>query len=268
MQNVLIALETDLASSIALRYACRFEKLIRFNMQVVHIPDLDEQNHPPGGGWVHRTWENAVVQQSGREIRKLIREERGYCYSAGEPKIIPGEKDQVILEELRKKRYDFFIEGFLHSFEPDRFFKKLDSDLYRHLPCPALMVKNMVDPDRGIQIVGTPDTFSFELYWFFKILSGMVAEPDILVCRFKTSGDKATLLENDRDLISGIETGMLKYGKAAGRIRTAEGSSDGLAALVRDHALLVSPLPESGSPMAHMLSRSPCPILFCPEPKK
>jgi len=267
MQDVLIALQTDLASGIAIRYACQLEKLARFNMQAIHVPDMDEQGHSPGGGWVHQTWENAVIQQARKKIARLVKEDLFYCYLARAPKIVQGEKDEVILEEMRQKNYDFFIEGLLHSFEPDRFFQKLDSRLYRNLTCPVLMVKNLVNPDRGIQIVGTPETVSFVLPWFFKVLNELPVEPDILICHFETSLGKVTFLENDSDLISGIEDQFLKQGKKPGKIRTARGSVDKLVSLVRDHALLVSVLPESRSHMADMLSMSPCPILFCPEPK-
>jgi len=163
MQDALMALQTDLASRIAIRYACQLEKSARFNMQAIHIPDLDEKGHSPGGGWVHQTWENAIVQQAGEDIAGMLRKELFY-YSIGEPKIVPGERSQVILEEIRQKQYDFLIEGFLHSFE---FFQKLDSDLYRNILCPVLMVKNLMDLNRGIQIFTTPDTISSVLSWYF-----------------------------------------------------------------------------------------------------
>ena len=185
MQDVLISLQTDLASSIAIRYACQLEKLVRFTMQVLHIPDMDETGHSHGSGWVHETWENAIVQQAREDIAKLVQKEL-FHYSTVEPKIIPGERDLVILEEIRQKKYDLFIEGLLHSFEPDRFFQKLDSMLYRSLPCPALLVKNLVVLDRGIQIVGTPDTIPSLLLWFFKIFNNLPADPDIF-CLLYTS---------------------------------------------------------------------------------
>ncbi len=264
MQDALMALQTDLASRIAVRYACRLENLVRFNMQAIHIPDLDEKKHSPGSGWVHQTWENVIVQQAREDIAGLLRKELFY-YSISEPKIVPGERDQVILEEMDRKRYDFFIEGFLHSFEPDRFLQKLDSDLYRNILCPILMVKNLVDLNRGIQILCTPDTVSSVMSWFLKLWSELPAEPDILVCHFEPSMKEHIFIENDSDLITTIKAGFLKYGKKPANIKTVQGSSKNLVPLVRDHALLVSPLPTSSSQIAHMLAMSPCPILFCPE---
>jgi hypothetical protein len=264
MQDALMALQTDLASRIAIRYAGRLEKLVRFNMQAIHVPDMDEKGHSPGSGWVHQTWENVIVQQAREDIAGLLRKELFY-YSIGEPKIVQGERDRVILAEMNQKQYDFFIEGVLHSFEPDRFFQKLDSDLYRNILCPVLMVKNLMDLNRGIQILGTPDTVSSVISWFLKLWSELPAEPDILVCQFEPSMEKHVFIENDNDLISIIEARFIKYGKKPATVKIVKGSSNSLVSLVRDHALLVSPLPTSSSQIAQMLAMSPCPILFCPE---
>jgi len=266
MQDALMALQTDLASSIAVRYARRLGKLIRFKTQVIHIPDMDESRHSPGSGWVHQTWENAIIQKAREDIIKLIQKER-FNYSSWAPKAVPGERDRVILEELRQKKYDFFIEGLLHAFEPDRFFQKLDSDLYRNISCPVLLVKNLVDLDRGIQIVGPPDTISLVLSWFLMTWNGLPVEPDILICHFESSLEKLTIPENDTVLVSDIEEIIFKYGKKPASIKTAKGSPEKLISFVRDHALLVSPLPRSESQIAQMLAMSPCPILFCPETK-
>ena len=264
MDDVLIALDTDLASEIAIHYACKLEKFIRFNVQVIHSPDMDEKGHSHGSGWVHQKWENAIVQQAGKDIARLVRKELFYN-SIGEPKIIPGERDQVVLEEIRKHRYDFLIEGFLYSFESDRFFQKLDSELYKSVPCPILMVKNLVDPTRGIQIVGTAETIPSILSWFFKLFKEFPGTPDILICHFNTAIKKVIFLENDTAFISCIEDLFSKQGKKPGSIRTAEGSEGDLSLLVRDHALSMSHMMRPHSNLAKMLSLSPCPVMFCPK---
>jgi len=267
MQDVLIALQTDLASSIAIRYVCLIENFVRFNMQAVHIPDVDENGHLPSRGWVHQSWENAIVERAEKGIARLLQKENLHRYSMGEPKILSGQRDQAILEELQYKSYDFFIEGFLHSFEPDRFFKKLDSDLYKNMPCPALMVQNLVNLDRGIQIVGTPDTILSVLPWFFKFWHDLPVKTDILVCHFDTSKKKVATLENDTHLICSIKESELNHGKKFDTIRSVNGSSTKLALLIRDHALVISLLPETSGHMAHILATSPCPILLCPKSK-
>ena len=266
MDDVLIALDTDLASDIAIRYACRLEELFQFKVQVIHSPDMDERGHAHGSGWVHQKWKKAIVQQAGKEISNLIQKPLFYN-SMGEPKIIPGERDQVILEEMNRNCYDFLMEGFLHSFEPDRFFQKLDSHLYKNLPCPVLMVKNLVDLARGVQIVGPSKTIPSILFWFFKLFSGLPDAPDFLIFDFDTAIEKVSMIENDADLISDIEEQFLKQGKRPGSIRTAKGSPDALSLLVRDHALSICHMPHSYDDMSIMLSMSPCPVMFCPEIK-
>jgi len=264
MDDVLIALNTDLASGIAIRYACLLEKFIRFNVQVIHSPDMDEKGHSHGSGWVHQKWKDAIVQQAGKEIANLVQKELFYN-SIGEPKIILGERDQVILEEMHQHQYDFLMEGFLYSFEPDRFFQKLDSSLYKNLSCPVLMVKNLVDPARGVQIVGTSETIPSILSWFFKIFNDLSSTPDLLVCHFDKSMKTVDFSENDNELISDIEERFLLEGKKPGKIRTAKGSADELSLLARDHALSMSQMPWPYNDMAAMLSLSPCPVMFCPE---
>jgi len=267
MDDVLIALDADLASGIAIRYACRLEKSIRFNIQVIHIPDMEERGPSHGGGWVHHAWENGVIQQARQNINALVKEDLFSCYLNQTPKIVPGEKESVIMEELQQYQYAFFIEGLLHSFEPDMFFQKLGSSLYQKLPCPVLLVKNLVDLDRGIQIIGTSKTILSVLPWFFKLFTDLPCNPDLLICEFDTAMEKVSYAESDSDLISDIKKQFLKQGAEIGRVREVKGSLNALSLLVRDHALSMCHLPQPHNNMAKLMSLSPCPVMLCPESK-
>ena len=90
---------------------------------------------------------------------------------------------------------------------------------------------------------------------------------DILICHFDTSMKDITILENGSNLIAGIEDSVLCNRKGFGTINSGKGSSNRLSSLIRNHALVISLLPETNSHMANMLAMSPCPIQFCPEPK-
>lgn len=264
MDDVLIVLDTDLASDITIRYACMLEKRLRFKVQVIHVPDTDEKGHTHGNGWVYQKWNNAIVQKAGEEITSLV-QKPFYHISIGEPKIIPGERDQVILEEIKQPHYGLLMEGLLYSFEPNLFFQKLDSILYKNLPYPVLMVKNLVDIERGIQIVGTSKTIASVLSWFFALFNEFPESPDILICDFETAIEKVVMLENDPGMISDIDDLFLKQGKKTGNIRTAKGSPNELSLLVRDHALSMCHMPKAYENMSITLSLSPCPVMFCPE---
>ena len=50
MINALISLNADLASSIALRYACRLMDCIDMRLQTMHVEVVDKEDFPPGSG--------------------------------------------------------------------------------------------------------------------------------------------------------------------------------------------------------------------------
>ena len=152
LQDVLIEVQDDLASRIALKYACQLEKSIPFTLQALHVPDLEKYGGAPGSGWVRNKWEDVVVDDSAEKIARMVRREFPACYHTSDPKIVSGEREHVIFKELSRFNYDFFIQGLLHSFEPDRFFQELDSHVFKRLPCPVLMVKNLTHPDAGTHL--------------------------------------------------------------------------------------------------------------------
>lgn len=267
MHNVLMALQTDLASSIAIRFICQMEELGNFNIQTIHVPDLDQEEDAPGVGFVHKAWEDGVLENARQEISRLMQKEDLVRYRPMPPKILLGERDQVILNELRQRDYDIFIEGLLHSFEPDAFLKKLESELYRNLSRPILMVKNLVKLNRGIQVVGDQNTISSLLPWFFKLWEDLPVKTDFLICQFEDRNDEIVFLENDSQVVSKIEDDWSRSSTVPFTIKTVKGPERRVAELVRDHALVMSEMPMSWEKMADILAKSPCPVLLCPRTK-
>lgn len=156
MHEVLIALQNNLASRIALRYAKQLEAVHRFNLQAIHIPEIRGTGPAPGSGWVKEKWEDAMTRESREEVSDLISREYLFHFSDSPLKTASGPEDQVILGELEDRPYDFFIEGRLHAFEPEAFTERISSRLYRDMVCPVLMVKNLPDPDRGTLVLSGP----------------------------------------------------------------------------------------------------------------
>ena len=267
LQDVLIEVKDDLASRIALKYACQLEKSIPFTLQALHVPDLKEYGGPPGGGWVRNKWEDVVVDDSAGKIARMVQREFPACYHASDPKIVSGKREQVIFKELSRFSYDFFIHGILHSFDPDRFYQELDSFLFKRLPCPALMVKNLTDPESSTLIIGTPDKMELGSPFLSSLLGQLRGDLELLVCEFDSSAPETVFLENDPDLVSEIQSGIMEPADRPARIRTVKGTPQGLAEFVRDRALVISAVPPVKTPMALLLAICPGAILFCPERK-
>ncbi len=55
MLKTLIALEADLASTIAIRYACQLAKQMAMDLQTIHVVEPDHRGHTVGTGWVRQT---------------------------------------------------------------------------------------------------------------------------------------------------------------------------------------------------------------------
>ena len=146
MIKTLVSIDADLSSSIALRYTCLLAKARQVEIQTIHVQEPDSSG--PGGlsmgsGWVRRTYEQELIDQSKKDISRLLTAESGFCPVLNQPIIIPGDRGQEILKELQKGKYDLFVEGApLHSSGKD-LVKHLRSHLYQHLDIPALFVQNL-----------------------------------------------------------------------------------------------------------------------------
>jgi len=148
MMNMLVSLKADLASSIAFRYACRLAKLVEIRLQTIHVEEVEKEGYPPGSGWVRSTWETGLLQTAQQEIAQLINMEKSHCPNLDEPIVRIGERDEELFKEIQRESYDVFLEGVLSSSDEQLFYHKMRSKLYRQVPCPIILVKNLVQPSR------------------------------------------------------------------------------------------------------------------------
>jgi len=148
MINALVSLNADLASSIAFRYTCRLMEYVDMRLQTIHVEEADKEGFPPGSGWIRSTWEKGLLQTAREDIAQLINTEKSTCPPLDAAIVRIGEHDDELLHEIEKKSYDLFVEGVLSSFQAHSFYQKMRSKLYRFAPCPILLVKNLVQPNR------------------------------------------------------------------------------------------------------------------------
>ena len=182
------------------------------------------------------------------------------------PLFLPPERqrDDRIAQHLKSDHCDLFVEGILHRFEPDQFLEKIGSKLYRALPCPILMVKNLPPLSKGVLWVSEGKMPEMMMERFLRIFPAQSIELELLICRF---GKNPPAASQGLSTTSGLESALSLYKSQDGSIKkisTVEGSPSSMAALVRDQFLIVSSVPSESSPMAELLSKSPCSLLFLP----
>lgn len=259
MLKTAIAVDADLASRIAVRYACQMGRFLDLDISTLHAADPGEQGQAIATGWVRRKWEDAVVRDTMDQVVQLVKAEQAGCRILAPPLFLPPEqpRDERLARHLRSNRYGLFVEGLLHRFKPDHFMAKIGSRLYRNLPCPAMVAQNVPPPSKGVLWVSPGKIAPKSMENFLGIFPSRTIELSLLNCRF---GNKPVAPSDIEAAVSLFESS----GGAVTNISTVEGSPSSMAALVRDHFLIVSEVPPAKGPMAELLSKSPCSLLLIP----
>jgi len=267
MLRTLVYLDADLASSIALRYACKLTQGIDTKLHTVHVEEPDQDGHAPGTGWVRRTWESAMLKTGEFEIAQLIKAEKSSCPMLGAPKMLVGDRENEILREIQRESYDLFVEGLLHSFTGKKLYDKINSRLYRHIPCPVIVVKNLVNLEKIALIVRDEVESKQLVSTFLKIFKGTKLNLDLIYCEFQESGKLSSKGKADANgTLNAVEKILLEQNWHPGDCRTIQGTPEEIGDVLRDYGLVASPLHHSISKKSNwfqLLSHIPSPILIC-----
>ncbi len=276
MVKALVSLNADLASSIALRYACQLANMISMDLQTIHVEEADHEGHPPGTGWVRRTWEKGLLETAQEEISQLINAERASCPGLTSPKMFVGERETEVLRELEEEPYDLFVEGVLYSFSSSNFYKKIRSKLYRQAPCPIILVKNLVSLKRVVLLLEDGTDLGLRVTTFSKIFEGADVEVDLFHLKFQAAGrlsfrkrEEATSIsrqEDSDDVLKAAKEMLLASGQTPRGSRMVHDTPVKIADSLRDYGLVVSYISHSmgkKSPLLELLSRVPSAILLC-----
>ena len=268
MIKALVSLNADLASSIALRYACQLANIIEMDLKTMHVEDAVQKGSPPGSGWVRRTWENAMLKSGEVEIGQLIQAERLSYPALRAPKMVVGDREDEILHETQKESYDLFIEGALHTFTAANFYNKIRSKLYRHTPCPVIMVKNLVSLEKIVIVFNEEAEFKRLVATFLKIFKKATIGLDLMYYQF-TESEEEPLQDSNEDadrILHNARQILMEAGRQTGEIRSFRGLPEKLSELLRDYGLVISPFRRTLSKkglLLEFLSRIPSPILLC-----
>ena len=192
MIKVLVPVAADLASSIALRYTCRLAELVEVEIQTINVRKPSSEEYPVGTGWVRHTWEKTMLLKAEQDVSQLIRAERAHCPTLGEPKIRLGDRDDEILKELQSGSYNLFLEGTIPTFSSSYFTKRLQSHLYENMPCPFIMVKNLMPLNRALLVLSDSVDLSRLIRIFTDTFKKAFLPIDLFYLKFqeKENGEK------------------------------------------------------------------------------
>ena len=267
MLRTLVYLDADLASSIALRYACQLAQLVDMKLDSVHVEEPEADGHAPGTGWVRRTWENTMLKTGEFEIAQLIKAEKSSCPKLGPPKMLVGDRENEILREIQRESYDLFVEGLLHSFTTKKLYDKFNSRLYKHIPCPVIIVKNLVNVEKIALIVRSEIEPKRLVSLFLNIFMNAKIKLDLIFCEFQEPGQLSYNAKKETNgTLSAVEKMLAENQYPPENCLTIQGAPEEIGDALRDYGLIACPFYHTISKKSNwfqLLSHIPSPILIC-----
>lgn len=179
MLKALVPVEMTLASNVALRFLCRKAESLGIAVQPIHIEEPDNKSHSSQTGWIRKSWESGLRQAGLEEVQRILKSEKLDCFVMPNPIVRVGDREDNILEELRIGGYDLFVEGEVSNFNSGEFRKRLRSKLYRQMPSPVLIVRNMVQSDRVALVVDEKTDVEHLVARFVRFFEGSKVDFDL-----------------------------------------------------------------------------------------
>jgi hypothetical protein len=233
----------------------------------LHVEEPDQDGHAPGTGWVRRTWENTMLKTGELEIAQLIKAEQSSCPTLGAPKMLIGDRENEILREIQRESYDLFVEGSLHSFTTQKLYDKLHSRLYRLIPCPVIIVKNLVNIEKVALIVRKEIEPKKLISMFLNIFKGAKLKLDLIYCEFQEPGQLSFNTKKEiNGSLSATKEILVENQCPPENCLTIQGAPEEIGDMLRDYGLLACPLHHTISKKSNwfqLLSHIPSPILIC-----
>lgn len=156
MLKALVAIEVNLASSFAIRYACQLSGLIDMEIHPVYVKFPSPEAPMTGVGWVRHTWEREVVEMGKAEIQEMLASETESCPLLQKPRVIYGEREQELLQIVQQEAFALYIEGAPYPFSPAAIYQRLHAKFYQTLPCPLIWLRGMRKVAKVIGLCADP----------------------------------------------------------------------------------------------------------------
>jgi hypothetical protein len=141
MLKILVAIEVDLASSMAIRYACDLGNLIPMELYPVYVKAPPPEVPATGTGWVRHTWEREIVEMGTEEIQEMLASEQESCPMLQPPRVIYGDRDYELAKFEGQEKFDLYVEGAPYPFNTATIQRRLLSKFYQKLACPLIWLR-------------------------------------------------------------------------------------------------------------------------------
>jgi hypothetical protein len=157
MVKTLVAIEVDLASSFAIRYACQLGNLIQMEIHPIYVKFPSPEIPMIGVGWVRQTWEREVVETGKAEIQEVLASETESCPVLQQPRVIYGDREIELLHIVEQEPFDLYIEGAPFPFTPANVYKRLHAKFYQRLTYPLIWLRGLRKINRVVAWCANPE---------------------------------------------------------------------------------------------------------------
>jgi hypothetical protein len=172
MLKTLVAIEVDLASSMAIRYACSLGNLIPMELYPVYVKAPPPEVPATGTGWVRHTWERQIVAMGTEEIQEMLASEQDSCPLLQAPRVIYGDREYELLKIVGQESFDLYVEGAPYPFNPVNIQRRLTSKFYQKLASPLIWLRVLRKIHQALVVCPDPVSARAVLSAFSKLWSG------------------------------------------------------------------------------------------------
>ncbi len=262
--NVLLLIENNLASSIALRYLCRQSQKNPMFIQPFHIEEPSQRHYPLGAGWVRKTWEKTLVDATKNEIELFIQAEAENCRGLSRVKIAVGDREKEILKELQGGFYDIFAMGLLSSFDSSTFYEILRGSFLKKITCPLLLVKNITPSDNILLLIDKQMDIERLIPFYLKLYRDIPAQVSLVLYTF-SEGEKVEIEEKTSSTqLNRAKSLLTSQNISIKDIQEIKGRPEKVAQRLKGRGLVVSMFNKKGRkrPLTDVLASTPAPVLI------
>ncbi|MCF8106029.1 MAG: hypothetical protein K9K64_11135 [Desulfohalobiaceae bacterium] len=272
MIRTLVSINPDLASVIAMNYACRLSRIIEMGVQPLYVKEPESELEVPGVGWVQHTWEGSLLSKEQEAVDHLVESERANCRILSRPMVLLGGRDDQILYTLQDGAYDLFVEGCVSCFEKSEFMRRINSRLYRNLPCPVIIARNLVELRKILVVFDDQVGIEKIAPAVSRLFKGTGVGFDLLYCKFSDRGSPVEPIDEAEGMFREADAILQRHGLTPENRIALGGGVDNLVRQIDEYSLIAIGLPNSRTRdegLLEMLSDVASPILLCRRrPKK